>query len=131
VWLGWRARRAGARIAFAPDAVVRHAVFPGTPRSHVAERLRLRFFPEMAARIPELREALLDRQLFLTRRSALFDLALLGLVTRKPVLCLPYARELRRAAGGDARIAAVGVAADATGFAALVAGSVRARSPVL
>lgn len=131
VWLGWRAQRTGARIAFAPQAVVAHAVFPGTPRTYVSERLRLRYFPVMAARIPELRERFFYRRLFLSRRSAAFDLALVGLLTRRPLLLVPYVRELHRTAGRDPRGAAVGLAADATGFAALVVGSIRARSPLL
>ena len=131
VWLGWRAQRAGARIAFAPEAVVRHAVFPGTPRSFVTEKLRLRFFPAMAKRIPELRTRFFYRRVFLNRRSAAFDLALVGIALRIPVLVLPYAREVRRTGARDPRDVAVRVAADATGFAALLAGSVRARSLLL
>jgi len=133
VWLGWRARRAGARVAFAADALVHHAVFPREPAEFVAERARLRFFPEMAARIPELREGFLFRRYFLSRRSAAFDLALAGaLVARhRPAAALavlPYARML--AADGPSQ-AAVRAAADAVGFAALAYGSLRARSAVL
>jgi GT2 family glycosyltransferase len=62
-WLGWRALRAGATSVFAPDAVVAHAVLPGTPRTYVAERLRLRFFPLILRRIPELRGTPLHRRL--------------------------------------------------------------------
>ncbi|HEY2636886.1 MAG TPA: glycosyltransferase family 2 protein, partial [Solirubrobacteraceae bacterium] len=54
-WLGWRARRAGLRTSFAPDALVHHAVFPRDARGYVGERARLRFFPALAQRIPELR----------------------------------------------------------------------------
>lgn len=136
VWLGWRARRDGARIAFAPRAVVAHAVFPGTPRSYVVERLRLRFFPAMAARIPELRTTFFHRRVFLNRRTARFDLAVAGclLARRRRVallLALPYARLALRAAGGNRRVAAVQATADAVGFVALIVGSIRSRSPVL
>jgi len=138
VWLGWRARRAGARIAFAPDAVVAHAVFPGTPQTFVRERFRLRFFPELAARIPELRDAFFWRRWFLNRRSALFDLAAAGVLVavagRRPlalVAVAPYAREAWRAAGGSPRVAAVQAAADAVGAGGLVLGCVRARSVLL
>src|SRR5205807_8553543 len=31
-WLVWRARRAGERVVFAPDALVHHAVLPGGSR---------------------------------------------------------------------------------------------------
>jgi glycosyltransferase involved in cell wall biosynthesis len=133
VWLGYRARRAGARIGFAPDALVHHAVLPRGPAAFVAERARLRFFPVMTARIPELRRTFLHRRYFLSPRSAAFDAALLGavLARRRPAaaaLALPYARMLL--ADGPRR-AAVLVAADAVGFCALAAGSVRARAPVL
>ena len=133
VWLGWRARRAGARVVFAPDALVRHAVIPRGPAEFIAERARLRFFPAMAARIPELRDAFLHRRYFLSERTLAFDAAVAGLVLarRRPaalLLAVPYARSLL---GRAPRDAAVLLAADAVGCAALVAGSVRSGSPVL
>ncbi len=139
VWLGWRARRAGARIAFAGDAVVRHAVIPRSARAFVAERARLRFFPAMTARIPELREAFLHHRYFLSERSLAFDAAVAGLVAgsrRRPLLALALAGPYARALWGDARAegprsAGVLAAADAVGGASLVAGSVRARTIVL
>ncbi|WP_354702302.1 hypothetical protein DSM112329_02660 [Paraconexibacter sp. AEG42_29] len=143
VWLGWRIARAGGRVAFAADARVAHAVFPGTAGSFVAEHARLRYFPVMAARIPELRGTLCFRRAFLSRRTAAFDLGLLGLVSavllRRPVLVLaagPYARIVWRGARpwGLRRlpvVAAARVGADVVGAAALVAGSVRARRPLL
>ncbi|PTL54878.1 hypothetical protein C7Y72_20070 [Paraconexibacter algicola] len=142
-WFGWRAVRAGARVAFAPDALVHHAVLPGTARSFVLERARLRFFPALVARIPELRDGFCFRRLFLTRRSAAFDLAAVAtvaaVVRRRPwplLAAVPYVRILwphvrpwgvRR---GPA-VAAANVAADAVGAASLAAGSVRARTPLL
>ena len=36
VWFGWKARRAGARTAFAADALAHHAVFPRDWRAYVA-----------------------------------------------------------------------------------------------
>jgi glycosyltransferase involved in cell wall biosynthesis len=142
VWLGWRARRAGARTAFAPDALAWHEVFARDARAYAAERARLRHFPALAARIPELREEFLFRRVFLNRRSALFDLALAGAALaaarRSPLallVALPYARELRghalRAGARWPAVAAADAAADAVGAAALVAGSVQARSAVL
>jgi glycosyltransferase involved in cell wall biosynthesis len=134
VWFGWRAVRSGARTAFCDEALVHHAVFERGPRDYVAERLRLRYFPAMAARIPELRGTFFHRRVFLTPRSAAFDAALAGLVvaaaSRRPwplALALPYARIARR----RPRAWPVDVAADAVGLAALVAGSIRARSVVL
>jgi GT2 family glycosyltransferase len=134
VWFGWRAVRAGARTGFCETALVHHAVFPRGPRDYVAERLRLRYFPAMAKRIPELRQTFFWQRLFLTQRSAAFDLALAGAVlaaaTRRPwplALAVPYARMARR----RPRAWPVDVAADAVGLASLLAGSARARSLVL
>ena len=119
---------------FATDALAHHAVFPRGPREYVTERLRLRYFPAMAARVPELREHFFYRRGFLSRRTAAFDLgvcgALVALLLRSPLPLValgPYARQLRRRPA----VAAVDVAADVVGMAALVRGSVRYRSPVV
>jgi len=134
VWFGWRAVRAGARTAFCEEALVHHAVFERSPGDYVAERLRLRYFPAMAKRIPELRETFFWQHLFLTPRSAAFDAAVAGaalaIATRRlwPLaLALPYARIARR----PPRAWPVDLAADAVGLASLLAGSARARSLVL
>jgi glycosyltransferase involved in cell wall biosynthesis len=115
VLFGWALRRAGARTAFSADALVRHAVLPADP---LAERRRLQHFPALIRAVPELRGALFARA-FLTRRTAAFDLALLGLLARRPWLALPYLALRPRPV------------ADAVGAAALLYGSVRARTPVL
>jgi glycosyltransferase involved in cell wall biosynthesis len=137
---GWRAVRAGARVAFAPEALVHHAVFPRGPAGYLRERWRLRFFPALVRDVPEMRRRLLWR-VFLSRRSALFDLALLGVAVALgrrrawPLLAvLPYARSSlwRRPLGlWLVRTDAVLVAGDAVAFAALVRGSVAARRPLL
>jgi len=137
VWFGWSARRAGARVRFCADALVHHAVFPRGPRAFVAERARLRLFPALVARVPELRGVLLWRRLFLSGRSARFDLAVLALAAglwRRPALLgvLPYLRLVdsdRRLHGRGPAV--VRVVADLVGCAALLAGSARARTPVL
>jgi glycosyltransferase involved in cell wall biosynthesis len=143
VLLGWSARRTGARAIFLPQAVVHHAVSRRGAGGFVAERLRLRFFPPLVARIPELRREACCGRLFLTRRSAAFDLAvvglLLGLGRRRagPLLwALPYlalsageARPWGRRVGP--RVALVGLIADAAGAAALGLGSLRSRTPLL
>lgn len=137
VWLGWRAVRAGARVVFCRDAVVDHAVFRRSPAAYVAERARLRFFPAMTRRIPELRERFMHRRWFLSRRSAAFDLAvaggLVGVRVRPAVLmALPYLRLLwRDVRSRGPAAAAVELAADAVGTGALAVGSVRSRSLVL
>jgi glycosyltransferase involved in cell wall biosynthesis len=142
VWFGWKARRGGARTAFAGPALAHHAVFKRNWREYAAERRRLRYFPAMAAKVPELRDGFFHRRLFLNRRSAALDLAVAGalaaVVLRSPLPVLamaPYgrivagrARTFGRAAIG---VAAADVAADLVGAAALVRGSVRYRSLLL
>jgi hypothetical protein len=141
-WLGWRARRAGARTAFCDRALVDHAVLPRSPRAYVEERLRLRHFPAMVERIPELRDQFLHRRWFLTPRTAAFDASLAAVVaaraTRSPLplaAALPYARQVvRRVRPYRKRapfVAAVDFAADAAGLASLLGGSLRRRTIVL
>jgi glycosyltransferase involved in cell wall biosynthesis len=142
VWLGWRLRRAGGVTRFCEEALVHHAVFPTTVREELTEAARLFYFPFMAARIPELRDSLFYRRVFLSRDTAVFDLAAAGaavaIAARSPLPALaaaPYAwRVLRGAAGWRRhapRVAAARLLTDATGLAALLLGGVRARSPVL
>lgn len=141
VWLGWRARRAGARTGFRAAARVDHAVFARTAREYVAERRRLVHFPAIVSRVPELRRELLFGGLFLARRTAAFDFALLAIggavASASPaplVAALPYGwmlfgeRRWRRRAPS---VIAARVAADGVGLAALMRGSLAARSPVL
>jgi len=133
--LGWRAVRAGAEPVFAPRAVVRHPLGAPSLRAHLREQWLARGFPRLVRDVPELREALLWRRLFLSKRSAAFAAAIVGaaLARRFPpaaLAALPYARLVRDTAP-DASTAARRVASDATLFAALAAGSVAAREPVL
>lgn len=142
VWFGWRARRAGARIAFSERALVKHAVFERGPRGYVSERLRVRYFPAMVAKIPELRSSFLFARLFLTPHSARTDAAATGLAlaaltrSRRPLaLCVPYLAWLGRRSRPHRRnaplVMATEVIADLAGLLALVAGSLRRRTPVL
>jgi glycosyltransferase involved in cell wall biosynthesis len=142
LWLGWRARRAGARVAFAPDALVHHAVLRRDLRQYVEDHRRLRYFPAACALVPELRDAFLFRRVFLSRRTAAFDAAALAVLaaaatrSRAPLAAaLPYAAELaREARGWRTRVPEVVTAAfvrDAVGLASLVRGSVTYRAPVL
>jgi glycosyltransferase involved in cell wall biosynthesis len=141
VVFAWRARRLGARTAFADRALVHHAVFPRGARGFIAERWRLRFFPALVREVPELRSGL-HRRYFLTRYTALFDLAVgstaLGLVSgrRWPLVgALPYLksrlnwRQGWRPSGARRNLAYV--VADVVGFAALVKGSIAARRLLL
>jgi len=143
VWFGWRAQRSGARAAFAPEALVHHAVFARGPGAYTAERGRARYFPEIAARMPELRRSMFYRQLFLSRRTAAFDLAVAGLavaaLTRSalplaaalPYLRLSWRERLRRAGARAPLVGTVDAAADAVTLVALLRGSARARTAVL
>lgn len=140
---GWQAVRAGARTAFTEMAVVNHAVEPRKAAEFVAERLRLRFFPVLFARIPELRDHRAFAHVFLSRRSAAFDLAVLAGVaaaaTDSPLAALgaaPYAAALVHQAAPwglrlVGRVALVHMAADAAGLVALLIGSFRARALLL
>lgn len=138
---GWSAVRSGARTAFAPDAVVHHAVFPRGAGGFVAERRRLRLFPALVREVPELRGRLLVGRVFLSRRSAAFDLALAGAAVaaarRRPaplLLALPWLTLVGPPwppARWRVRRLAADAAADAVGLASLIEGSARARTPVL
>jgi glycosyltransferase involved in cell wall biosynthesis len=144
VLFGWRAARAGAKVAFAPDAVIQHAVFPSTMAGALRYRWRWgRRMPALLIRVPELRETLFYRRWFLARRSAEFDFALSGLIlaaiTRRWVFALatgPYARRVRREArdwGPDQMLAvAIGtVAGEAVTLVALLLGGLHWRRPLL
>lgn len=67
--LAWRVLRAGGRSAFEPQAVVHHAAFPRSLRNHVANLWRARLFPYLVREVPELRETLLTRRIFLPGSS--------------------------------------------------------------
>jgi len=137
----WRAQRDGARVAFAEDALVHHAVFPRDAWGYVAEHWRRRFFPSLVREIPELRSRVFGRY-FLARHTALFDLALAGvlgsLASRRlwPLgATLPYlTKRFSWRGGGPSRVLrrnAAFAAADAVGFAGLVRGSIAARRILL
>lgn len=139
VWFGWRTKRQGAASSFCEAALVHHAVFPRSRRAYVAERRRLRHFPEIVARMPELRGAFLHRRVFLNRRTEALAAAVAGVLlaaalrrTLPLIALLPYGRlAARRAASHGAGTAAVDAAADLLGAWALLSGSVTARTPVL
>lgn len=140
---GWAAVAHGARVAFCEQALVHHAVEHRDLPAFLRERRRLALFPALVARLPGLRERALYRRWFLTRRSAAFDAALAAAALaalsgrRAPLLAAaPYAGlVLAQAVAWGPRLgprAALGaVAGDALGGAALLAGSVGARAPVL
>ena len=140
VWFGWKARRAGARSAFSAEALAHHAVFPRAWHAYVGERRRLRYFPAMARKMPELRSHFLFARTFLNRRSAALDLGLAGaaasVALRSPLplaAAIPYGRmvlQRARAFRDPSRVAAADVTADLVGLAAMLRGSLRYRSPL-
>jgi glycosyltransferase involved in cell wall biosynthesis len=142
-WLAWRARRLGARSVFAPDAVVRHLVFPRDARGYVTEQARVVWFPELVRHMPELRDTFLWRRWFLGERTAGVDLAVTAvataIATRRlfPLVgVLPYARTAWRDTGSwagrrRAEVAAAHITADAVRLGALAWGSLRSRCLVL
>lgn len=141
--LGWSARRAGARFRFEPDAVVRHAVVPRRVGAHLRYVWRGRGFPLLVKNAPELRTSFLYRRLFLSRRTASFDAAVVGLMLarRWPAAALlagPYLHALAATPAaegtgpaGRLRQAGVAAASDAVLGAGLAYGSVRFGEPVL
>lgn len=142
VLLGAAAVAAGAVHGFAAGAVVRHRYLPGSYLDHVRQMRNLRGFPALARRSPPLARALWGK-LFLTSRSAAFDLGAIGVITAlvkgRPALLLatvPWIAitvPITREHGGrhvGIRLAQLAVA-DAVAAASLVEGSIRHRRPVL
>jgi glycosyltransferase involved in cell wall biosynthesis len=140
----WKARRSGARVTFAPQALVHHEVVPGGVLDELADRLHwTRDMPGLVARVPELRSSCFYHQLFFHARTAYFDLAFAclaaALLSRRawPLLgAVPYARWLRSeaAAWGGTRAAvftAGSVVLDAATLVGLASGSVAWRCLVL
>lgn len=139
--LAWRVLRAGWRSEFADDAVVRHAVFPGTPASMLVEAWRNRLFPFLLREIPELRDCLPGGRWQFRSQSVRAQLALFGVGGgllacargRRPnavALAVPYLTWLARQTR-DPRAAARLAARDAVTSAALLVGSIRHRNLVL
>ena len=138
---GWAIRRAGGRSAFAADALVHHEVVKRPASTWLRERRRLALFPAITREVPELRSRWF-LGIFLSRRTAKFDLALLAvvaaLVWRRPLLLLlvlPYARATLQTWEWYRRWVlkqnAAHVAGDLVGLVSLIEGSVRARRVLL
>jgi glycosyltransferase involved in cell wall biosynthesis len=136
---GWSVLRAGWRDGWAPDAVVSHVVTTPGLGWHLRRAGGYANWPALLRRFPERRE-LLWHGVFLRRRSAETDAALVGVlaacVARNPwplLAAAPFAwRHRPRGLTGRALADSAGDAAfDVAVTAALVRGSLRERTPVL
>ncbi|HEX8104726.1 MAG TPA: glycosyltransferase [Solirubrobacteraceae bacterium] len=133
--LGWRAYEAGAPVAFAPDAVVWHAVHPLGVRGCIRGAARWASAVGVVRRHPGIR-AHLPRRIFWKPSHERLVLAAAGLALARPtrgaalLAVLPY---LLLRVGGPASWPAVPghLAVDAAEVAAMVRGSVKARTVVL
>lgn len=140
----WAARRLGARSAFASEALVHHAVVPGTLLDSIGDRWHWgRDMPGLARQVPELRDTTFFSSVFFNHVSARFDLALAGLLAtaacRQPrwmTASMPYIRHLLGVSGQwrgrEAITYMLGAPLlDAVTLAALISGSLTWRSVVL
>jgi glycosyltransferase involved in cell wall biosynthesis len=138
---GWQVLRAGGRSLFVADALVHHEVVERPASAWIKERRRLRLFPEATSVVPELRSRWYLR-VFLSRRTAKFDLALaalaLAVLTRRPLLlllALPYARATFQTRQWYRRWVlkqnAAHLAGDVVGLLALLEGSLKSKQVVL
>jgi glycosyltransferase involved in cell wall biosynthesis len=140
--LGWRVRRThGSR--FAPDTVVRHHVFPADAAEVLRRAWSVGAFPGLVREVPELRQTLLVDGLWLGGRwrAPLYAAVLAAAVGRAPlsmagvaVWAVARGRRNRRVEPDLRRFVKtlpVDLCCDAVAAAALAAGSVRARRPVL
>ena len=82
--LGWQAVRSGADVRFVPDAVVEHQVFPRDLRDMSSRIAQVAAFPAMVKEVPELRQTLLARRVFLGNYVRVpFYVTVLALVARR------------------------------------------------
>jgi glycosyltransferase involved in cell wall biosynthesis len=136
---GWHVQRAGWRDGWAQDAVVEHVVTTPGFGWHLRRTRSYANWPALMRAFPEKR-ALLWHGVFLRQRSAETDAAVVSLLaaalTRRPLLlagAVPFvARHRPRGLSRRDLVGAASSAAfDLAVSAALVRGSVRARTPVL
>jgi len=131
--LAWRVLESGGSVAFAPEALVWHAVRPATLRQHLRSLVRWQTIPLVLHRHPHLREEL-HRRFFWKRSHPTAALAVgsafLGLVDRRFLLGVAplLVRRGREVGWRDGLRLAV---ADAFEVLVVVSGSVRYRAVVL
>jgi cellulose synthase/poly-beta-1,6-N-acetylglucosamine synthase-like glycosyltransferase len=137
--LGWRVVSAGARDAFAPNAVVYHQVIKQAPVAWLMHARRFANWPAKAARYRGFRRYLFLR-VWVEPFHVLVSLAAAGIVgsrlnRRYALLALPYVVAFPLRHGLSGRFpplkAAAHVVRDFFSFGALVVGSIRHRSVVL
>jgi hypothetical protein len=140
--LGWRFRSAGFRTTFSSDALAYHRNLPGTYVGWLHEQRRHSLFPGLVKRAPGMGRALFLGT-FLSRQTALFDLALASAATAAATSvpwfaagALPWAwtrwRSARHFPGRPRPVRALQLAVgDVVGFVSLLQGSLRARRLVL
>jgi hypothetical protein len=137
--MAWNAIRGGARTAWAPAALVEHAVFPRDARGWIAQHRDLQHMPGLVRQVPELRDELLTGRVVLNAATATATAALVGALTaavaRRPGALLaaaPWAaRQLHAVRSVGPRIAAVRAAGEVVGAASLAVGSARHRTPMV
>ena len=135
-------RASGSNSSSTRDAVVEHRVEPRSYRNWLKVRNGTSIFPALVRSVPEVRRSLFLR-MFLTSRSAAFDLAVASIVVAAPALrswwpllgALPYvwkvAPRRRRGLRGWAKRLVPIVIGDAAIALSLWRGSVRYRRLVL
>ncbi|MGH8986216.1 MAG: glycosyltransferase family 2 protein [Acidimicrobiia bacterium] len=141
--LGWRVSRSGGAVRYAPDAVVRHHVFPSDFKDWVSRCWMAAAFPALLADVPELRARMVRRGVLFGERSRVpMYAAGLALAARRPRLATAAAawwvltrwRDLRRTpATVPEQLVALPqeLSLDVVTGTALAVGSVRARTVVL
>jgi glycosyltransferase involved in cell wall biosynthesis len=130
---GWRLVRGGASHAFEPDAVVYHAVFRPGFREWFRYEAKLRYFPVLVDRIPELRDAYLVDGHFLMRRHRTMTAGLALLAAAGAAKLAGHPRAARAAAllaavplsSGHVRATLPYVAKEWIDYGACVYGSIR------
>ena len=143
-YFAWAARRLGARTAFASEALVHHAVVPGTLWDAAADRWHWsRDMAGVVRQVPELRQTAFHRRVFFNPTSARFDLAvaavaMAALTGRRSwtMAGIPYIRHLRGVSSQWGRQEAItyilgAPLLDAVTLAGLITGSLTWRSLVL
>jgi len=138
--LGWRVSRSGRVVRYAPDAVVRHHVFPPDFRDWVSRCWMAAAFPALVADVPELRGRMVRRHVLFGDRSRVPMYAAFAAFAarRRGLAAVATAwwvatrwRELRRTPATPAeQLAALPqeLVLDVVTGAALIVGSARART---